>query len=261
MPRRERKLHTMFDELPARGRCSEHRAMAYRLALGVVLPQLLYYAGVRLRLAAPAIVAVVTWTAVLAIYDLRRSSVDPFMLYAVAVTVSQGAAALLIRDPLVFAAGSVVENLLDGLGFLASVAAGRPLAAVAMSALGRLSGGPLLPAAMDRALRRLTLLWAWLFLLRGATLYAALIHLSLGSFLIVSTVTGWPINAAGAAASLAYLGRAQGRKPEPTVASVAHRRRLGAPRVWVDEAVPACENAQCDVSNMEQAPISEKQAG
>ena len=89
--------------------------MAYRLVLGVVLPQLLDYAGVRLKLAVPAIGAVVSWTAVLAVYDLRRFAVDPFVLYGVVVTVGQAAAALPIRNPLVFGARSVVENLLDGL--------------------------------------------------------------------------------------------------------------------------------------------------
>jgi hypothetical protein len=244
---------TMLDQVPARGRCSEdgpvainrgtrrgaiaravipgkfrslgalapedvsipasRRAMAYRLVLGVVLPQLLYYVGVRLKLAVPAIGAVVAWTAVLAVYDLRRSTVDPFVLYGVAVTVGQAAVALLIRNPLVFAARSVVENLLDGLGFLASVAVGRPFAALALNALRRLSGRALLPAATDRALRRLTLLWACLFFLRAASLYAGLIHLPLGWFLIVSTVAGWPINAVGAAASLAYLRGTHGPTP------------------------------------------------
>lgn len=189
---------------------ASRRAMAYRLALSVVLPQLLYYAGLRLKLATPAIVAAVTWTAILAVRDARRTSVNPFVLYGAAVMVGQGAAALLVRNPLVFAAGTVVENLLDGLGFLASVAMGRPVAAVAMSAMRQLSGRALLPEAMDRELRRLTLVWAWLFLLRGAGLYAALTHLPLGSFLVVSVAAGWPINAMAVAASLAYLRSARG---------------------------------------------------
>ncbi len=258
MPRRERNVHSILDALGTWDPCgnegpvpiqrgtsqadivgaaipgklrplgalaristqASRRTAAYRLALGVVVPQVLYYAGVRLRLGGPAIIAVVAWTAVLAVYNWRRSSLSPFVLYGVAVTVSEGAAALLIRDPLVFAAGSVVENLFDGLGFLTSVAVGRPFAAVAMSAVCEMSGRTLLPAVMDRALRRVTLLWAGLFFLRGASLYAALIHLPLGSFLVVSTMAGWPITAVGAAVSLAYLRGAQERKPDRAIASV-----------------------------------------
>jgi hypothetical protein len=165
MPRRERNIHSILDALGTWEPCgnegpvpiqrgtsqadivgaaipgklrplgalaristqASRRTAAYRLALGVVVPQVPYYAGVRLRLGVPAIIAVVAWAAVFAVYNWRRPSLSPFVLYGVAVTVSEGAAALLIRDPLVFAAGSVVENLFDGLGFLTSVAVDRPL--------------------------------------------------------------------------------------------------------------------------------------
>ena len=188
------------------------RGLALRLGLGVVAPQVVYYSSLSRGLAAEAIVVVVTWTLAVAVYDWRRSSsLDPFMLYAVGVTAGQGAAALLARNPVVFAGGSVAENLLDGVGFLGSIAVGRPLLAVAMTALRRLRmDAVVLPVATRSALQRLTLLWALGFLLRGGALYAALISLPLGWFLVVNSLAGLPVNGLGVVASLAYLRRRHG---------------------------------------------------
>lgn len=189
------------------------RSIALRLGLGVIAPQVLYYSGLSRGLAAEAIVAAMAWTLAIAVYDWRRSSLDPFILYAVAVTAGQGAAALLAGNPAVFAGTSVTENLLDGVGFLGSIAVGRPLLAVAMTTLRRLQADAVvLPAATPSALRRLTLLWALGFLLRGGALYAALISLPLASFLVVNSFAGWPVTGLGVVASLAYLrGRHAGR--------------------------------------------------
>jgi hypothetical protein len=182
------------------------RGTALRLGLGVVAPQVLYYSGLSRGLAAEAIVAAVAWTLVVAIYDWRRSSLAPWMLYGVGVIAGQGTAALLVRNPMVFAAGGVVENLLGGVGFLGSIAVGRPLLAVLMSRLRRLRvDAVVLPAATRSALRLLTLLWGLGFLVRGGTLYAALISLPLGWFLVVNSLVGWPVNGLGVVASLAYL--------------------------------------------------------
>jgi hypothetical protein len=186
------------------------RSIALRLGLGVVAPQVLYYSGLSRGLAAEAIVAAVTWTLAVAVYDWRRSSLDPFMLYGLAVTAGQGAAALLARNPAVFAGTSVTENLLDGVGFLGSIAVGRPLLAVAMTTLRRLRVEVMLPAATPAALRRLTLLWALGFLLRGGALYAALNSLPLASFLIVNSLAGWPVTGLGVVASLIYLRERHG---------------------------------------------------
>ena len=55
------------------------------------------------------------------------------------------------------------------------------------------------------ALWHLTLMWALLFLARSVGLYVALTHLTIGQFLIVNTVAGWPLNSVGALLSLAYV--------------------------------------------------------
>jgi hypothetical protein len=62
----------------------------------------------------------------------------------------------------------------------------------------------LTPAAQG-ALWSLTRLWGVLFLTRSAGLYVALTHLSLGQFLIVNTMAGWPVNGLGVLVSLRYF--------------------------------------------------------
>jgi hypothetical protein len=182
------------------------RGLALRLGLGVVAPQVVFYAGLSRGFAAQAIVAAMAWTLAVAVYDWRRSSLGPFMLYGVGVTAGQGVAALLAGNPAVFAGSSVVENLLDGVGFLGSVAVGRPLLALAMTTLRRLrTDAVVLPATTRSALRQLTLMWALGFLFRGGALYAALISLPLGRFLVVNSLAGWPVTGLGVVASLAYL--------------------------------------------------------
>jgi len=180
---------------------------ALRLGLGVVAPQVLYYSGLSRGHVAEAIGAAVAWKLAVAVYDWRRSSLAPLMLYGAGVIAGQGTAALLVRNPIVFAAGSVVENLLGGVGFLVSIAVGRPLLIVAMTRLRWLRMDAVLPAATCSALQRLTLLWGLWFLVRGGTLYAALTSLPLGWFLVVNSLVGLPVNGLRAVASLAYLRR------------------------------------------------------
>jgi hypothetical protein len=55
------------------------------------------------------------------------------------------------------------------------------------------------------ALWHLTVLWAALFLARSVGLYVALTHLTIGQFMIINTVAGWPLNGVGALLSLAYV--------------------------------------------------------
>ncbi|GEM_PF-7099479 len=145
---------------------------------------------------------------------------DPFALYGAGATVAQGAVALIVRDPTVFAAGGIIENLLDGVGFVASAAAGRPLLAMLMRPLRRVYGTTLLPAVTDGALRGLTVLWGLLFLARAGGLYVALIHLPLASFVAISAAAGWPVTAGAAVASLTYLRGLAPTDCEPAVTRV-----------------------------------------
>ena len=100
----------------------------------------------------------------------------------------------------------MVENLLDGLGLLGSIAVCRPLLVVLVGSAIR--GRAVLTLPMRAALERLTLLWALALLARSVGLYGALTYLPMGPFLLVNTLAGWPLNGVGVLLSVAYV-RAQ----------------------------------------------------
>ncbi len=94
------------------------------------------------------------------------------------------------RSPAVYVGGGVIENLLDGLVLLRSAAACRPLLPVLVGSV--LGDRAILTLPMQAALKRLTVFWAVLLVVRSVGLYAALTHLTIGQFLIVNTLGGDP---------------------------------------------------------------------
>jgi hypothetical protein len=151
-----------------------------------------------------ALVVAGAWTAGLQIYVLARQRIlDPFLLYGLLFTLIQGAAALSTRSPAVYAGAGVVENAIWAALLLGSVAFCRPLLAKLLTSV--IGGEAVLTLPVQTALWSLTAVWAALFLVRSAGLYVALTHLTIGQFLIVSTVAGWPLNGLGVALSLLYL--------------------------------------------------------
>lgn len=187
----------------------ETRELPGRVALGVLIPQLLFYAGLQQATLTVALVAAGGWTVGLQLYDLaRRRSVDPFLLYGIVFTVLQAAAALYARNPWIYAGGGVVENLLEGLVLLGSAVVCRPLLVSVVNAALRGQAQAVVTLPMRAGLERLTALWALALLGRSVGLYAALAHLPMGQFLLVNTLAGWPLNGVGVFLSLVYL-RAQ----------------------------------------------------
>ena len=183
---------------------SEVRTLPARFALGVLVPQLLFYLGLRSGGLIAALFIAGGWTVGLQLYDLRRRGVwDPFLAYGLLFTLVQGSLALSTRSPAVYAGGGVVENLVGGALLLASVVFCRPLLVEVLGAV--IGNRAVLTLPVRAALWRLTVLWAILFLARSVGLYVALTHLTIGQFLVVNTVAGWPINAVGAMLSLAYV--------------------------------------------------------
>ncbi len=183
---------------------SEVRSLPARFALGVLVPQLLFYLGLRSGGLVAALVIAGGWTVGLQLYDLaRRGVLDPFLVYGVLFTLVQGAVALSTRSPAVYAGGGVVENLIGGALLLGSVVFCRPLLVEVLSAV--IGEQAVLTLPVRRALGHLTVLWAVLFLARSVGLYVALTHLTIGQFLGINTMAGWPLNGVGALLSLVYL--------------------------------------------------------
>ncbi len=183
----------------------ELRGLPGRMVTGIVAPQVLFFVGVQHGTLATALAAAGGWTVGVGLYDLaRRRHADFFLLYGIILTVVQAAAALYARSPAVFAGGGVIENLLEGLVLLGSVLLCRPLLVHAARIFqGTWNAVPTLP--VRAALGRLTVLWALGLLARAVGLYAALAHLTLGQFLLLNTLAGWPLTGIGILASVMYL--------------------------------------------------------
>lgn len=180
------------------------RGLPGRFAFGVVVPQLLFFLGLRQGGLAAALGIAGGWSLVLQLYEVwRRHSWDPFLVYGLAFTIVQGAAAVYTNSPAVYAGGGIVENLLAAVLFLGSVAVCRPLLVEVLGSAGGAKAVFTLP--VQRALRRLTTLWALLFLTRSGALYVGLTHLPIGQFLFVNTLTGWPLNGVGIVLSILYI--------------------------------------------------------
>ena len=192
----------MLEQLGLPG--SEVRALPGRFALGVLVPQLLFYLGLRYGGLVVALVIAGGWTVGLQLYDLaRRRVLDPFLVYGLLFTLVQGAVALSTRSPAVYAGGGVVENLIGGALLLGSIAMCRPVLVEVLSAV--IGAQAVLTRPVRAALRHLTALWAVLFLARSVGLYVALTHLTIGQFLVINMVAGWPLNGVGALLSLLYV--------------------------------------------------------
>ncbi len=192
----------MLEQLGLPG--SEVRSLPARFALGVLVPQLLFYLGLRSGGLVAALVIAGGWTVGLQLYDLaRRGVLDPFLVYGLLFTLAQGTVALSTRSPAVYAGGGVVENLIGGALLLGSVVFCRPLLVEVLSTV--IGERAVLTLPVRAALWHLTALWAVLFLARSVGLYVALTHLTIGQFLVVNTVVGWPLNGVGAMLSLVYV--------------------------------------------------------
>lgn len=182
----------------------EVRSLPARFALGVLVPQLLFYLGLRSGGLMAALVIAGGWTAGLQITVLaRRRVLDPFLLYGLLFTLMQAAAALSTRSPAVYAGTGVVENGIWAALLLGSMVFCRPLLVNVLTAV--IGEEAVLTLPVRAALWSLTAVWAALFLVRSAGLYVALTHLTIGQFLVVNTVAGWPLNGLGVVLSLLYL--------------------------------------------------------
>ena len=175
--------------------------------LVVAVPQLLFYLFALWQ--GPLIAAVGAgggWTASLQLHSLlRRRLADPVGLYGLAFTAGQVAVALLAQSPAAYAGSGVAENLLYGVGLLASVALSRPLLPAVIDWIVQHHTHAVLTLPVRLALTRLTLAWAVGSVVRAAAIYVALTHLPLGPFLVVNTLIGWPLTGVGALASIAYV--------------------------------------------------------
>jgi intracellular septation protein A len=184
----------------------DFRSLPGKFVLGVLAPQILFFGGWQRGELNAGLMLAFAWTAGLQLSDIvRRRGFNPMLSYGLGFTLMQGGAALLAHSPAVYVGGGIVENMLDGLVLLGSVVACRPLLPVLVGSV--LAGRAVLTLPMQAVLKRLTVFWAVLLIVRSVALYAALTHLTIGQFLIVNTLGGWPLSAVCILASFEHIRR------------------------------------------------------
>jgi hypothetical protein len=185
---------------------SAARIQLQRIVLGALVPQILFFLGLRQGGVTAGLVASAAWTIGLLMWELVwGGGMNPLLLYGLLFTAAQGTIVLWTQNAAVYAAGGMIENLLGGLLFIGSAVICRPLLVDGLGSMIPQHSGAILSGTARVALERLTVLWGLALLARAAGLFAALTHLSLGQFLLVNTLAGWPLNGVGLLLSVAYI--------------------------------------------------------
>lgn len=165
------------------------------LALGTVLPVVLFYATLRLWSFTAAVVVVLAWSSlVFGWHRWRTAHSDVFSAVTFCFACFQALIGLLSQDPTVYLAMPSLENVCFGSAFLGSALFGRPLLALYARRLYPI------PVAVQRseAFRRAFLIvsagWFVALGLRALVRLWLLLSLPLEWYLVVNTVAGWPFN-------------------------------------------------------------------
>lgn len=219
------------------------RELSRRFVSGVLVPQLLFFLSLPLGGLTAALVVSGGWNVALQLYELqRRHAWDPFLVGGLTFTIVQGAAALYTRSPTVYAGRGIVEDLLASVLLFGSVAVRHPLLVELLGSVGARQA--LMARSVERALWRLTLLWALLLLSRSIGLYAALTHVTIGQFLLINMLAGWPLNGVGIVLSFLYVRTQLRLHPTPAgpdpVVGTSPRSDHGAGRLRPFPAFGIC---------------------
>lgn len=191
----------MWEQFGLSGR--DRRGLLVRFVLDILVPQSLFFLGLQTHGLMAGLALGGGWTVVLQLYGLaRRRALDPWLVYGLVFTIVQGLVSYITRSPAVYTAGGIVENVIAGVALLAILAVARPFLAKMLGVM--LGARTAMSGAAHVVLGQLAVGWALMPLARGGGLYAALTHLPLGQFLVVNTLTGWPVNGIGIVLSVVY---------------------------------------------------------
>jgi hypothetical protein len=163
-----------------------------QFAAEAVLPLAAFYVAWRTwGLAAGIVASTVVSLAVLAWLVRRGRGVGLLALGATAVVI-QAVVALAAHSATVYLAQPVVLSLLWAVAYVASVVIGRPLIGVFASAWYPFPAWFRESAPFKREFGMQSLVWAVFCVARAALRLVVLLHSGVGSFLVVSLVTGIP---------------------------------------------------------------------
>jgi hypothetical protein len=186
---------------------------AIGLVLGSLLPVALFYGAFRTWGFSPAVILVLTWSAVVFAWHYRRTggadvfSATTFGFACVKATagllsqnvlsasVGPSTETVVIGSPLwLYLAWPSLENLIYATSFFGSALLGRPLLALYAQRLYPIPSGVRHSAAFRRAFLIASGAWLCGHLLRAVLRLWLLASVPLELYLIADTVAGWPIN-------------------------------------------------------------------
>lgn len=166
------------------------------LVIGSLLPVALFYATYRLGSFPAAVLTVLGCAALVFAWQYRRKHIlDVFSATTLGLACVKAAAGLASQNPTLYLAWPSVENLIYGLTFLLSAIVGHPLLALYARRLYPVPPSVEQAATFKRAFLVVSLVWLVGNLVRAGFRLWLLSTFSLGLFLALDTVAGWPISA------------------------------------------------------------------
>jgi hypothetical protein len=165
------------------------------LVLGSLLPVALFYVGFRSWGFSPAVVIVLTWSAMVFGWHYRRTGgADVFSATTFGFACTKATAGLVSQSPWLYLAWPSLENVVYGTAFFGSAWLGRPLLALYAERLYPIPPGVRQSSTFRRAFLITSGAWLAGHGLRAIVRLWLLSNLPLELYLIADTVAGWPIN-------------------------------------------------------------------
>ncbi len=172
------------------------REGAIGLALGSLLPVVLFYVTYRTWGFQQAVAVVLIWsTGVFAWHWRRTGGPDVFSATTFAFACMKATAGAVSNNQMLYLAFPSVENLIYGLAFLISALLGKPLLALYAQRLYPIPHSVRATSTFRSAFIVVSLVWLCGHTVRGVVRLLLLVTLPLELYLIADTVAGWPINA------------------------------------------------------------------
>jgi intracellular septation protein A len=163
-------------------------------AVGGLLPVVLYITIVNTWGFRPAVVAVLTWSALVFFWHRRRTGgIDVFSASAFAFGCVKAAAGLITENERLYLAWPSIENLVYGTTFLGSALVGRPLVALYFQRLYPVPRAVQASHTYRNAFVVVSAAWFCGHLVRAVLRLWLLATLPREVYLFVDAVAGWPI--------------------------------------------------------------------
>jgi hypothetical protein len=166
-----------------------------------------FYAGWKLGGLVPGVLAATSASAGLWLLERLRGRETLLVRLSFAFVLVQAVTGLVSHSSVVYLAQPVLANAAWGLLFLGSVAAGRPLAGTLARSWYPFPGEIVRTASFRRVYGFESAIWGAYLLARSALRLAALLHGGIGSFVVVSILSGTPAAVVLLAWSVAYAIR------------------------------------------------------